>query len=329
MFKQLFAVAGNPVLHSMSPDIFNQYFENKGINAVYLRILAKSAEDALSTAIKTGFSGINVTAPFKEDSFHLMDETDGHSSNIGAVNTVLLKNGRKLGFNTDWLGVIEPFRKRNIALTGRKVLIAGAGGAAKAAVYAMIREKAVITVTNRTEDKGKNFAEKNGAKFAPLSSIADLMTENEIIISTISGGINVFSENGFKPHHIVFDADYHHSTVAKAASDKGSAVIPGAEWLLNQAEHSLKLFINDDHIGLELPQIRKKKNNIAFIGFTGSGKSSTGKELAKLLDRPLFDTDEFIEQNELMTISEIFAKKGEPYFRELDRKSTRLNSSHT
>lgn len=278
MHKQLFAVAGNPVLHSLSPDMFNQYFEKKGINAVYLRILAKSAHDALSTAIKAGFSGINVTAPFKEDMLNLIDISDEHSSSIGAVNTIVIKNGTGQGFNTDWTGVLEPFRKRNIDLAGRKVLIAGAGGAAKAAVYAMIREKAVITVTNRTENKGTELAEKNGVRFEPLSSIADLMAQNEIIISTISGGINVFPENGFEPHHIVFDADYHHSTVAKAAHNKGSAVIPGTEWLVSQAEHSLKLFINGNNSGLELPEIRSKKDNIAFIGFTGSGKSSTDRK---------------------------------------------------
>jgi len=327
MHKQLFAVAGNPVLHSLSPDMFNQYFESKGINAVCLRILAKNGEDALTTAVKAGFTGINITAPFKEEAFHLADEKDRHSSGIGAVNTVIFKNGIKQGFNTDWTGVLEPFKKRNIDLAGRKVLIAGAGGAAKAAVYAMTREKAEVTVTNRTEKKGIELAEKNGVRFAPLSNIAELMDENEIIISTISGGINVFPENGFKPHHIIFDADYHHRTVSEAASNRGSAVIHGTEWLLNQAEHSLKLFTNKDLSGLKLPEIRSKKDNIAFIGFTGGGKSSTARELAKLLDRPLFDTDDFIEQNELITISEIFAKKGEPYFRELEDKAVRVACS--
>ncbi|HPS30713.1 MAG TPA: shikimate kinase [bacterium] len=327
MYKQLFAVAGNPVLHSSSPAMFNDLFNRHGINAVYLRILAKTADEVLYTAEKIGMSGINVTAPFKEKMVELMDEIDESAGNIGAVNTILLKNGQRLGFNTDWLGVIDSFRQSGIDVSGKKVLVAGAGGAAKAAVYAMIKEKAVVTIVNRTGKKGIELAERFGVKFVRLNQLPELMDNFDIIISTVSGGINIFPENSFKPEHIVFDADYHNFTVGASAQKQGAKVIHGSLWLINQAKRSLRLFIKTDFDDLKLPEPFKMKDNIAFAGFMGSGKTSTARELAKMLDRPLFDTDEFIEQNELMTISEIFAKKGESYFRELEDKAVVISCS--
>ena len=165
---KLYAVCGNPVLHSKSPDIYNMLFEKYGIDSRYIRLRPENASEALSIYDLLGFSGMNITAPFKEDMFNLLLEKDVNAIQTGAVNTIYGKV--KSAFNTDIYGVESTLRMKS-AVSGMKAVVLGAGGAAKAAVCALKNIGADITIINRTEEKAKLIAEKYSVKHALLSEL--------------------------------------------------------------------------------------------------------------------------------------------------------------
>ncbi len=150
--RERYCIIGNPVEHSLSPLIMNYLFQKYGLNAYYYkaRVIEKELEKAVQTIRTLGVKGFNVTMPHKKTILRHLNELDGASHMIKAVNTVKNVDGRMIGFNTDWIGV-----KGSLELHGvRKVenaLIIGAGGAAAAAVYALGQiSRGVIYIINRT-----------------------------------------------------------------------------------------------------------------------------------------------------------------------------------
>ena len=136
---QVFAVTGNPILHSKSPQMFNAAFQELGIDAVYSRLAATSAEEAIACARAIGIQGLNVTAPFKEDVRGYLDTVDESANKINAVNTITLdsESHELKGYNTDHFGVVAAIEGHGISLEGKKAVVLGAGGAGRAAVYAL------------------------------------------------------------------------------------------------------------------------------------------------------------------------------------------------
>ena len=150
-----FAVIGDPINHSLSPNIHNAAFRELGLDCTYIayRIpkgeLAAGVESLKSIKI----SGFNVTIPHKVEMLKYLDETDDSCKLIGATNTVSNDNGKLKGYNTDMDGFLDPIKKRNITAKDSDVLLLGAGGAARAIVVAFIKEKAAkITIANRTKE---------------------------------------------------------------------------------------------------------------------------------------------------------------------------------
>ncbi len=250
--KILLAVAGNPVIHSKSPFVFEGLIHNYNINASYTRLSAESSQELVSLINKLGISGLNITSPFKETIIPLLDSIDTSVAKIQSVNTVVNQSGKLRGFNTDADGIINIFKKRQIEIRGKNCVVIGAGGAARSAVFALRSEGALVTVLNRSKEKADNLAVYFDCRSVDLASINDCFEKAEIIISTVN--IRLLEEylqaNNFSfiPYEnlnnnvIILDAIYHNSALKEKAEKLGINYISGEEWLLEQALLSFKIF---------------------------------------------------------------------------------------
>ena len=322
----IFAVTGNPVLHSKSPLLFNRSFQGNKEKAVYTRILAESASEAISLFKDIDLSGMNVTSPFKQTILQKLDKTGPAAAAIGAVNTVVKDGGLLKGFNTDHVGVTSSLKGLGLRLQERNCLVLGAGGAGRAAAYGLIQEGANVSLANRTFDKAVQAAKTIGCQAVTLDDLRSLLNKTEIVVSALSPRINPIQKEWLRPSHVVLDANYPHSPLSTMAQTQDCTVIRGEEWLLNQAIPVYKLFTGReaDRKSMEdaLSSDFKSKSiceNISLIGFMGCGKTTVGQILAKKLGYSFKDIDTVIEEREGKTVSEIFRLKGEQDFRALEK----------
>ncbi len=299
--QKRFAIIGSPVLHSKSPLIFNHYFQKSEINARYTRIAGRSPQKSIELAELLQFSGLNVTAPFKERVLPLLDQVDSVAQKINSVNTIILKNGKRYGYNTDYLGVIDSFKAQGIGLKGKSVAIIGAGGAGRAALYGVVKEGGIPLLFNRTYQKAVTVAKQFGATPYPIEQLPEMMREIDIVISTISTDQQLIPQEVIRAEQIIFDANYKHSSLIERAKEQHASVITGIEWLLHQALPAGALFLEkmpDLSVMKEaledLPSNYPYRNNIALIGFMGAGKSHIGQLLKNRLNINLVDTDWYL-----------------------------------
>lgn len=325
---KIFAVAGKPVLHSLSPKIFNFWFRAAGINAVYLCLAAHSAEDAVKTMKAMKLSGLNVTSPFKEKIIDFLDGTDGHAEKIGAVNVVVARGSRLWGFNTDFVGVRQAFRSHGVDPRGQRVAILGAGGAARAAAYGLKRSRAArVTIVNRTEENARRAAFGLGCTFAPFASAERVMRRSDLLVFGIPPNPDFFPLHLLTGRQIALQASYQDIASRKGIAAPANRIISGLDWLLYQAvpafhrftgrKVSLSLVKSVQACGWAEPPAAKPL--IGLVGFMGSGKTTVGRLLAERLGWHFMDTDQEVEKSAGMTVPRIFKKKGEAFFREKER----------
>ncbi|MCX8022089.1 MAG: shikimate dehydrogenase [Syntrophorhabdaceae bacterium] len=322
--KKIYAVVGNPVLHSLSPPMFNEAFRVSSINGVYTRIAAYTAEEALEVAREIGMAGINVTAPFKEAMYALVDEVEGEAKEIGAINTVLFEGGLSKGFNTDVAGVKDAFYANGVPLKGKRVLLLGSGGAASAAAYALKGEGAEVTIINRTHERAEMLAERMGCKTASFKGLNRAIETADIIVSTISFTGTIVKPELLKETQVIFDANYREETqLVRDGKRRGCRIIDGREWLIYQGAKAFKYFTGfDAPINVMQDAIyrndTRRKRHIALIGFMGSGKTTIGQRLAKRHNMYFIDMDRVIEERSGVSIKEIFKNDGEEAFRKME-----------
>ncbi|MFA7352129.1 MAG: shikimate dehydrogenase, partial [Dehalococcoidales bacterium] len=143
---------GDPVEHSISPAIHNAAFKKSGLDYIYLpfRVTSENLPGAITALRSLDLRGLNVTIPHKVAVMPLLDEIDAVAKNIGAVNTIVNNNGHLTGYNTDAAGFLKSLVKRDIDPSGKKVVILGAGGVARAISFALTEQKAEIEILNRS-----------------------------------------------------------------------------------------------------------------------------------------------------------------------------------
>jgi shikimate dehydrogenase len=188
---------------------------------------------------------MNVTAPFKEDFFRLCDTVSGTAKKAGAVNTVVIRNGRLIGHNTDVFGVAQALRAKGVDLKGKKAVVLGAGGAAKAAVHALISGGAKVTVANRTAQKARVIAESMGCGHSSLRSaeLRNVFRNAEIVVSAMNTTERIIPRNVLKGTMTILDAYYTAETALMSmARQRGCKVIDGREWLLFQGAKAFEIF---------------------------------------------------------------------------------------
>ena len=251
-----FAVIGDPIDHSLSPNIHSAAFRELNLDSSYIgyRIPKGELEGGVEGLKKIKINGFNITIPHKIEMMKYLDKMDESCSIIGAVNTVVNNEGVLKGYNTDMDGFLEPLKKRNITIQNSKVLLIGAGGAARAIVAGIAKEKAAsIDIANRTIEKANNlseFATKLGlsANVKKIESI-DTATENyDIIINATSIGLkdepSVISFEGINEKTAVYDIVYApmNTDFIKKAKEKNAIIIYGYEMLLGQAIRAFEIW---------------------------------------------------------------------------------------
>lgn len=322
---KIFAVAGNPVFHSKSPDMFNAAFSVLSMDGIYTRLAATGTEDILEGMRDVGISGLNVTSPFKEEIVPFLHVIEDAARKTGAVNTIVVKEGRLHGFNTDVEGVRGAFNNNGIKVHGKKALVLGAGGAAKAAAYALLLEGADVTIANGNFEKAEAISEALRCKAIGMGSVDDVLGQTHIIVSCLPVSVKVVSPRLLRKDMVILDANY--GIVGALAEDgkrRGCLVVDGREWLLFQGVGAFRIFTGmEPPVGL-MRQAAYKQNgstgrNVALIGFMGAGKSSTARCLGELAGMPIVDIDEKIKEKARMSLCEIFETMGERAFRDMER----------
>lgn len=196
--KKIYAVIGDPIAHSMSPAIHNDAFNENKIDAEYLAFHVKpdGLEDAVKGMKALGISGFNITIPHKETIIPLLDEVDELAKAIGAVNTVMNQDGRLVGYNTDGPGYIKALEEElTDELTAKKTLIIGAGGAARAIYFTLVKEGVKqVDIANRTKERAVHLIsecpyEKNSRAFT-MAEAEQRIAEYDLIIQTTSIGMS-------------------------------------------------------------------------------------------------------------------------------------------
>ena len=165
--SSVFGILGRPVAHSLSPAMHNAAFHSLGLNAVYVPFAVHNLDQAVQGLRGLNLGGVSVTIPFKEEIIPLLDEVDDRALRIGAVNTVVNREGRLWGTNTDWEGALAALQDQT-GLAGQHVLVLGAGGAGRAIVYAVRQAGGEVAVADVDEARAKTLAQEFGASFLPL-----------------------------------------------------------------------------------------------------------------------------------------------------------------
>ncbi len=243
----LYAIIGNPVEHSLSPILHNGAFRRMGLNAAYLAFKVRDLEDALRGIRGLGIQGVSVTLPFKTKVIPFLDDVEEVAREIRAVNTIVNQRGRMIGYNTDWHGALEALEEK-IDLRGKRVLLLGAGGAARAIAFGLKRRDCQVTLSNRTVERGKALANELGFLYRPWLSIEEM--EEDVLINTTSVGMSPHDEESPVPKKVlkegmtVMDIVYRplRTKLLREAEERGSLTINGLEMLARQGAAQLEIW---------------------------------------------------------------------------------------
>jgi 3-dehydroquinate dehydratase / shikimate dehydrogenase len=244
---KVYGVAGNPIGSSLSPLMMNTAFRRETVNAVYLALQTSKVDDLFKLVREIPIQGVSITMPLKQDIIPLLERTDPLSTKIGAVNTIFrAQDGKFYGFNTDVAGIIAPLERR-MALAGTKVLVLGAGGVGRAAVFGLRDKGADVWILNRTPETAQKLARQAGAKTIKRDAVAK--AGFDIIINATPVGM---TGNKAAPLlgpedlncRLVFDLVYNplETPLLRTARQKGIAVITGVEMFVQQGARQFEIW---------------------------------------------------------------------------------------
>jgi shikimate dehydrogenase len=252
----MYGVFGDPIRHSKSPIMLNRAFEEAGINAAYaaFHIGPGQLKDAISGIRALQFRGVNVTIPYKVEVMDYIDEVDEGARIVGAVNTIVNDNGRLIGHNTDGIGYVRSLKEETgINLKGKKVLMVGAGGAARGVGYALAQEGAAhIYIANRTREKAVELAnsmsEFTAASGMGLDELADVTGEVGLIVNNTSVGMHpnidaVPMDTSLIPRGIVVSDLVYNPLITKFLRDsqtRGAVIHSGLGMFIYQGAYAFE-----------------------------------------------------------------------------------------
>ena len=244
---KVYGVVGDPIAHSLSPAIMNAAFRRENVNAVYLALHAKTLRDLLTCVREIPIHGLSVTMPYKEAILPHLDNTDPHSTKIGACNTVVrAQDGKLYGFNTDAAGIVRPLERRLSTLEGARILVIGAGGAARAAVFGLKERGSEVYILNRNLATAKKLAHQARARIIKRQDLRKLAFD--VIINATPVGMGNTRETPLQDKEInaryVFDMVYDpaETRLLKLAKERGAQIIPGIEMFVHQAARQFEIW---------------------------------------------------------------------------------------
>jgi len=259
---RIYGVVGNPVGHSMSPHIHNAAFEDQGLDAVYVPFLVNDVTEFLRAFRGIGVNGYSITIPHKEASIPSLDQVDSLAARIGAVNTIVERDGELHGSNTDLsaaIGAIED-QLRELGdsspepLRGKKVVIIGAGGAGRGIAFGVKERGGELTVANRTKSRAARVAAEVGCRGLSLRALFKEGIDADVLINASSVGMHPkvdetpVPKEMLKPSTLVFDAVYNpiETRLLKEAADLGCPTVTGFEMFVRQAVAQFELWTGQD-----------------------------------------------------------------------------------
>ena len=317
-----YGLIGEKLAHSYSCEIHALIAEYD----YKLQPLAKNEVEEFLRA--RDFCAINVTIPYKETVIPYLDFVSDEAKVIGAVNTIVNKDGKLFGYNTDFYGIKALCKKANIEVEGKNVLVLGTGGTAKTACAVMksLGAKSVVKVSRSKKDGAIDYDE------------AKTRTDTQIAFNATPVGMYPSDEgtpidlSAFLNLEGVLDAIYHPlcTNLVLQAREQGCKALGGLYMLVAQAVYASRLFLGkeiDDVAESEIEEayckILAQKQNVVLVGMPSSGKSTIGKRVAKALEREFVDTDEEIVKRINMPIAEFFKEHSESEFRAIESEVVR------
>lgn len=239
----LYGLIGDPVLQSVSHLHHNGVFSQKNIDAVYVKMNVKAEElgEFIPLAKKIGFRGLSVTMPLKEKIIPFLDEIDEEAKKVGAVNTLFIRNGKIFGTNTDGKGVFDAIEKR-ISVRNKKVVLLGAGGAARAIAFEAVQRGSHLVILNRTKEKAKKLSDLFHSEAGSLNEVP---SNYDLLINATSHPMPIAKEK-IIPQSFIVDIlrPPLESLLLKEASHLDCTTIDGQEMFLNQAKRQTDLWLN-------------------------------------------------------------------------------------
>ena len=312
--EKLYGLLGRRLGHSWSVPI------HKALGCEGYRLIELEPEDLGDFLSREEIGGLNVTIPYKRDVMPFCDVIDPAAEAIGSVNTLVRRDGKLYGYNTDIDGFLYTLRRAGISLKGKKVLILGSGGASLTARAAAKTEGArqVVVVSRAGEDNYENLPDRHG--------------DAEVLINTTPVGMWPKLEGSPVDLRLlpkltdVADVIYNpgRTNLLLQAEELGLRRAGGLPMLVQQAKRAEELFfdraIPDAETKKITAQLRREMTNIVLVGMPGSGKTTVGQELARLSGKPFVDLDGEIVKKAGRPIPEIFAQEGEGAFRKIENE---------
>lgn len=249
-------VFGFPVEHSLSPAMHNAAFAAVGLPYIYVPFCVRPED--LGAAVRSlpslGVVGVNLTIPHKEAVLSYLDDITTEARDVGAVNTVHCVDGKLVGDNTDGRGFFEPLRELGLSVSGRRVVVIGAGGAARAVTFRLAREGALVTLANRTVERARNLASAIAAAGLGEDVVRPVALENsgelggaisEAVLLVQTTKIGMFPEaaalppvplEAFHSNLLVYDLVYNpvETLLLKRARERGCRTLGGVKMLVYQ-----------------------------------------------------------------------------------------------
>ncbi len=262
-----FFVIGDPIDHSLSPLMQNFFLKKFNIKGTYAakRVRTEELDHAVKTFIHEGVNGVNVTTPHKKEVLKYINVLTDEAKNIGSVNTIKIKNNKLIGHNTDAIGFQASLQILNFSFKNKNAIIFGAGGAARAVVFALIREKCnSIVISNRNLEKAKELMQDFSQSFPriefaaiPVNSeeIERIIKSSQLLVNATTVGMGDLSENSILPNTnclhkdlLVYDLVYrpYQTKLIQQADSCGAPRINGLDMLILQGIESLKFWVDQD-----------------------------------------------------------------------------------
>lgn len=274
--SKTYCIIGDPIQHSLSPAMQNAAFNKLGMNSSYIAFRVRKGElkESIESLRAIGVSGFNITVPHKVEVINYLDQLDISVRKANAVNTVHNVGGVLKAYNTDIYGFIHPLHLRKINFNGMKVLLIGAGGAARAALAALADENGIseINIANRSEGNARLLLEVSvplglNCKIVPWEEIPAFSKTAELIVNATTVGMNsepsLLDYQNINKHAIVYDIVYRpiHTALLDNAKQAGAEVIYGYEMLLHQGAKSFEIWT-----GVSAPIDGMKKALLGTVG---------------------------------------------------------------
>ena len=317
-----YGLLGEKLGHSFSPRI------HKALKGYDYDLLPTAPDKVEALLRERAFRGINVTIPYKQTVIPLCDHIAPRALAIGAVNTVVNRDGELFGDNTDIDGLLYLARRAGVEIAGKKVLILGSGGTSRTARFAAeeLGAREIVVISRRGEHTYENLFRHVDA---------------QIIVNTTpvgmypNCGVSAVALADFPALEGVLDVVYNplRTELIRQAEERGLPCSSGLPMLVAQAARACELFtgdtVDDGEVERVLAELHGELENVVLVGMPGCGKSRVGALLAELLGRELVDLDTEIEKKAGMDIPRIFSLRGEEGFRRIETEVVRETGART